>query len=185
MKNLFYIIDTCLLILLISLILCSLHKNNQKPIYKTGKSWTVTKKADSTIHFNKAITPKPKREYYPIHHYHSDSSRWKDIVDSLKNLLAIRIYTDTQTIGKATIISYDSVQGNLLSKQIGCLYCGRDTTFINRVDTLYTQETKDSPSVTLGIQGGIYVGWNWSPIPGLYIGPGIGAGLNLKPKKTK
>lgn len=156
---------------------------HQKPIYKTGKSWTITKPQDSTVRFNKAVKVKPKRVYYPVHHYHNDSLRWKETIDSLRDLLAIRVYLDTQTIGKAQIISYDSIQGNLLSKQTGCRFCNRDTTFIHRVDTVTTETQKDQPITSFGIQGGLYIGWNLSPIPGVYFGPGIGAGLNVKLKK--
>lgn len=169
---------------------CGSEKVKTVTKFTVGKSWSVTKPNLEPVHFNRAVeSPKPIKVYFPvhIHHYYNDSTRWKSIVDSLRNLLAIRVYLDSQKIGKATIYSNDSVQGTLLRKQIGCLNCGYDTTFSYRVDTLDRTIEKVAPKSSIGGQVGIYFGWNWCPIPFVYFGPGVGAGYNyqLLPKSKK
>lgn len=177
---------TLAFVVVVAVLLCCQQCESGKPqikkIYVQGKSWTITeKKSDTTTHFNKAVQNlKPKIVYYPVHHWHHDSTQWRHLVDSLLNELATRVYSDTQQIGKAKIISNDSVKGSLLSRQVGCIGCFPDTVEKVRVDTLKTVEKLPSSKWSVGAHVGVTAGINLLPPYAPCICAGVGAGVNYK-----
>lgn len=158
----------------------------EKEMVKTelvkGHSDTTMSKKDNTIRWVREDCHKnhyPTKAKLTIRHSHDTV-----FIDFTRELVTYA-RADTFQIGKATIYRNDSLQGQIIASDIGCMGCGYDTVFVSRVDTLKITNEKKSGKWSLGGHIGATAGWNILPpyLPCICVGAGVGMNYRIVPFK--
>lgn len=183
MKTWFYLIALIVGIVIGALFVhsCEMeHGNEEVELVKDSSpdSTLITGKSDSTFTMANENIRWIKED---CHKKHYPAKRRIVYIDSngVQEPVVKRFQADTFTIGRASIYLEDTIQGELVSRKLGCKGCDPDTLRITRTDTLQIVETDTLNMVkSVLFSDGLQVTVGFPVLPWLVVG--YGGQFNLR-----